>query len=55
MEKWFKMKLHLGCGDKIIPNFTNVDIRPMSGVDLVEDVGKLTKINNIEINLVIRV
>ena len=46
------MKLHLGCGDKIIPNFTNVDIRPMSGVDLVEDVGKLTKINNNSVKLI---
>ncbi len=45
-------KLHLGCGDKIIPNFTNIDIRPMKGVDLVEDISNLNQINNDSIELI---
>ncbi|MHB8694019.1 MAG: class I SAM-dependent methyltransferase [Solirubrobacteraceae bacterium] len=28
------MKLHLGCGDKILPGFVNVDARDLPGVDV---------------------
>ena len=31
-------KLNLGCGKDIREGFTNVDIRPLPGVDIVADV-----------------
>ena len=45
-------KLHLGCGDKILPNFTNIDIRPMEGVDVVEDISTLKKIKTNSVELI---
>lgn len=45
-------KLHLGCGNKIIEGFTNIDIRPMEGIDLVDDISKLSKIKNDSIELI---
>lgn len=38
------MKLHLGCGSKIVQGFVNIDIRQDIGVDIVDDISKLTKI-----------
>lgn len=35
------LKLHLGCGKRIIPGYLNVDIQPSEGVDLVTDISKL--------------
>ena len=35
------MKLHLGCGEKIIKGFINVDIRKFDGVDVVQDITNL--------------
>ncbi len=35
------MKLHLGCGDKHIDNYINVDARALPGVDVVDDVSTL--------------
>lgn len=53
METILKLKkLHLGCGDKILPNFTNIDIRPMEGVDLVEDISTLKKIEDNSVELI---
>lgn len=53
METILKLKkLHLGCGDKILPNFTNIDIRPMEGVDMVEDISTLKTIDNNSVDLI---
>ena len=35
------MKLHLGCGDKIIKGFVNIDIREFEGVDIVSNITNL--------------
>lgn len=45
------MKLHLGCFNKKIHGFVNVDIRPDVNPDLVDDVFKLEKVlpNSIEL------
>lgn len=40
------MKLHLGCGNLKLPNFTNVDIRETEATDLIENVAELSSIKN---------
>ncbi len=40
------MKLHVGCGNVILPGWTNLDIEKLSGVDVVDDITTLTKIPN---------
>lgn len=45
-------KLHLGCADKIIPGFVNVDVRDLPGVDVVADARKLTSFENGSIDLI---
>lgn len=35
------IKLHLGCGKKIIPGYVNIDIQPAPGVDVVCDIRNL--------------
>lgn len=41
MKSAKKTRVHFGCSDVIILGFTNVDIRPGKGVDVVTDVTKL--------------
>ena len=44
------MKLHLGCGNKKINGFVNIDIQPTSAVDIVSDIVNLPyKPNTIEL------
>lgn len=33
-------KLNLGCGEKIIDGYTNVDVRPLPGVDVIADLSR---------------
>ena len=40
------MKLHVGCGDVIIPGWTNLDIEELPGVDINDDIRTLEKIQN---------
>jgi predicted SAM-dependent methyltransferase len=40
------MKLHVGCGNVILPGWVNVDIDNIPGVDIQDDVRTLKKINN---------
>ena len=44
------MKLHLGCGDKYIPGFVNIDVQKSEAVDVVSDAMKLPyKENSIDL------
>jgi predicted SAM-dependent methyltransferase len=38
------MKLHVGCGNVILPGWTNLDIEKLPGVNVVDDITTLTKI-----------
>lgn len=46
------MKLHIGCGNKIIDGFVNVDIRPLPGVDIITDIHNLSYFNNEKVELI---
>ena len=35
-----KIKLHLGCGNRRLPDFINIDIRPTEAVDVIGDISK---------------
>lgn len=37
------LKLHLGCGEKLLPNYVNIDRRDLPGVDRVDDIGTLAE------------
>lgn len=45
-------KLHLGCGNKKIEGFINIDVRDIDGVDLVEDITNLKSIKNSSVDLI---
>lgn len=40
------MKLHVGCGNVILPGWTNVDLEDLPGIDLQDDIRELKKIKN---------
>ena len=40
------MKLHVGCGDVIIPSWTNLDIDNIPGADVNDDARTLSKISD---------
>lgn len=47
-----KIKLHLGCGNKHIDGFINIDVRPLETVDLVEDIGVLNSFSENSVDLI---
>jgi len=46
------MKLHLGCGDKKIKGYINIDIREDVNPDLVDDIAKLNNVNNNSVDVI---
>lgn len=45
-------KLHLGCGEKKIKGYINIDIRESVNPDIIDDIGKLNNIENESIDLI---
>lgn len=46
------MKLHLGCAEKHLEGYTNVDVRDLPGVDLVENIMTLDSIKDSTVDLI---
>jgi predicted SAM-dependent methyltransferase len=46
------MKINLGCYDKKLPGFTNIDIRPEANPDIVDDAFELKTISNNSVELI---
>ena len=46
------MKLHLGCGPKHIDGFTNIDVRKLPGVDVIDNVKTLSKYKENSVELI---
>jgi len=47
-----EIKLHLGCGERHIDGFINIDIEYYPGVDMVDDVRYLTKFKENTVDLI---
>lgn len=47
-----KLKLHLGCGQVILPGFVNMDARPLAGVDVLTDVFMLPSVQPESVDLI---
>jgi ubiquinone/menaquinone biosynthesis C-methylase UbiE len=45
-------KLHLGCGNKPIKDFINIDVRHLEGVDMVDDIKQLSSFENKSVDLI---
>lgn len=43
IEKIQPLRIHLGCGNRAIPGFVNVDIRPLPHVDLIASAENLSE------------
>ena len=46
------MKINLGCYDKKLPGFTNIDIRPEADPDIIDDAFELKTIQNNSVELI---
>lgn len=47
-----KIKLHLGCGTKRIEGFTNIDVRKLPNVDLIDDISTLHNVVDSSVDLI---
>jgi len=52
MKQLEKIKLHLGCGNKHIDDFINIDVRDLESVDLVEDIRTLKSFSADSVDLI---
>lgn len=52
MKQLNMIKLHLGCGNKKIQGFINVDIRNLNSVDLIEDIKTLKSFTKDSVDLI---
>jgi predicted SAM-dependent methyltransferase len=46
------IKLHLGCGNKKLKDYTNIDIRELPSVDVVDDIKVLNNFNDNSVDVI---